>query len=716
MPVAHKDIVIIGSGFGASMTGLTLARAVGSKKKILMLERGTWWTTPVSTVQDKEVANYKTLSDAGEPVQYWSSQNYFRGFIDLFTRCYRRPGNEDGLYDITRLGKPGFLGLFGGESDGVSIVRACGVGGGSLVYSNITIRPPDIVFKDERWPLSWSDERRHHYYELARHAISYGVISARDAEAKDNIPYKDPGTGGLPPGAINTGLSNIVARTARLDPHWQTRLNPNSSRPIHSIHYDESVKPEQQLTAFPINRLWLDRARVFQTAMHQLTPDHGAVDLAINDLTPENTPTGNGQLPTNYPIPEPRPGDANPPAEPKNYCERQGRCNVGCLPGARHTLNKQLMKVVLKSATNPNPPMELQTLAEVDVIRALPEGGYEVKYLRHLRRDKKDPSKATPETVTADVVIVSAGCVGTNEILLRSKARGTLPGLSEKVGFGFSTNGDFIAFLEPTRERVSLVRGPVTTSYAHFNTGDPRTGDDASGEMFHTLEDQGIPPAMATLVGQGVPLIKSLGKGRHKLALFGAILRWGWKRLKQIISAPFTNSIERADIFRSEDEVTAQMMCIVGIGRDAAVGQFRLGGSGETSLRVNRKDDKPFWKDPIYTAIQASLDKAAPLIRDPAKPDAQFENPFLKDDLGAFKNITVSHPLGGCAMGSDGQHGVVDEFGRVFDTSKAGAKDVYKGLYVADASMIPTSLGVNPSLTISALSLRIADQILKDIP
>jgi hypothetical protein len=180
-----------------------------------------------------------------------------------------------------------------------------------------------------------------------------------------------------------------------------------------------------------------------------------------------------------------------------------------------------LTKRVLKSITNLKPPMELQTLAEVDVIRALPEGGYEVKYLR---RDKKDPSNTTQETVTADVVIVSAGCVGTNEILLRSKARGTLPGLSEKLGFGFSTNGDYIAFLENTREHLSLVRGPVTTSYAHFNTGDPLTGDDATGATFHTLEDQGIPPAMATLVGQGVPLIESLSKGRHKLALLGAML------------------------------------------------------------------------------------------------------------------------------------------------------------------------------------------------
>ena len=36
----------------------------------------------------------------------------------------------------------------------------------------------------------------------------------------------------------------------------------------------------------------------------------------------------------------------NYPGKPVNYCERQGRCNVGCLPGARHTLNKQLMAAI----------------------------------------------------------------------------------------------------------------------------------------------------------------------------------------------------------------------------------------------------------------------------------------------------------------------------------------------------------------------------------
>jgi len=80
-----------------------------------------------------------------------------------------------------------------------------------------------------------------------------------------------------------------------------------------------------------------------------------------------------------------------------------------------------------------------------------------------------------------------------------------------------------------------------------------------------------------------------------------------------------------------------------------------------------------------------------------------------------MRSITLSHPLGGCRMAADGHHGVVDQHGHVFDVSTAGATGVHKGLYVADGSMVPTALGVNPSLTITALALRIADNAIKDL-
>jgi len=54
--------------------------------------------------------------------------------------------------------------------------------------------------------------------------------------------------------------------------------------------------------------------------------------------------------------------------------------------------------------------------------------------------------------------------------------------------------------------------------------------------------------------------------------------------------------------------------------------------------------------------------------------------------------------------------GVVDEWGRVFRQPAAGG-GFYRGLYIADGSMLPTALGVNPALTISAIALRVAEKV-----
>ncbi len=66
-------------------------------------------------------------------------------------------------------------------------------------------------------------------------------------------------------------------------------------------------------------------------------------------------------------------------------------------------------------------------------------------------------------------------------------------------------------------------------------------------------------------------------------------------------------------------------------------------------------------------------------------------------------------------MAKDVSEGVVDEFGRVFDKTKSGNQPFYKGLYIADASIVPTALGVNPSLTIAALGLRVATKIIEEL-
>jgi cholesterol oxidase len=64
---------------------------------------------------------------------------------------------------------------------------------------------------------------------------------------------------------------------------------------------------------------------------------------------------------------------------------------------------------------------------------------------------------------------------------------------------------------------------------------------------------------------------------------------------------------------------------------------------------------------------------------------------------------TTAHILGGAVMAADPSQGVCDPQGRVFG---------HEGLYVADGSLVPANLGVNPSLTITAL----AEHVMAGVP
>jgi cholesterol oxidase len=190
------------------------------------------------------------------------------------------------------------------------------------------------------------------------------------------------------------------------------------------------------------------------------------------------------------------------------------------------------------------------------------------------------------------------------------------------------------------------------------------------------------------------------------------VVQWLWNKGLSFIKAIFNAASERQEIFKSEDEFTNNMMCIVAQGREASVGQFRLGMKWwDSPLRVSRTDGLSFTQDPIVKEISATLDRLAAALGSKKK----FINPFIGNLAEALKSesIATSHPLGGCPMGKSVADGVVDEFGRVFADSGTGGMTYYPGLYIVDASILPTAVGVNPSLTISALALRIAENIAK---
>jgi cholesterol oxidase len=62
-----------------------------------------------------------------------------------------------------------------------------------------------------------------------------------------------------------------------------------------------------------------------------------------------------------------------------------------------------------------------------------------------------------------------------------------------------------------------------------------------------------------------------------------------------------------------------------------------------------------------------------------------------------FNVPSTAHCIGGCVIADSGTHGVVDSHHRVFN---------YKNMYICDGSVVAANLGVNPSLTITALTER----------
>ena len=86
-----------------------------------------------------------------------------------------------------------------------------------------------------------------------------------------------------------------------------------------------------------------------------------------------------------------------------------------------------------------------------------------------------------------------------------------------------------------------------------------------------------------------------------------------------------------------------------------------------------------------------------------AMGDGFQPNPFVMRAFGG--NRIIAHPLGGCGIGETVDQGVVSSDGRVFDPSQ-GPRGVYEGLYVCDGAVVPSSVGVSPLLTITALAER----------
>src|SRR5690349_1194777 len=95
-------------------------------------------------------------------------------------------------------------------------------------FIRISRSGPRISYFSRGNGFDWKGQQDR-YFELAKHAIGYGVVDAWLQDSDGNIPYIKTPT--ISSKAVNNGLSNISARTARLDPRWEVSKPDNSTNP-----------------------------------------------------------------------------------------------------------------------------------------------------------------------------------------------------------------------------------------------------------------------------------------------------------------------------------------------------------------------------------------------------------------------------------------------------------------------------------------------------
>jgi cholesterol oxidase len=332
-------------------------------------------------------------------------------------------------------------------------------------------------------------------------------------------------------------------------------------------------------------------------------------------------------------------------------CVHLGNCDIGCDVHAKNTLDRNYLYVAEKHGA------EVRALHLVTAIEPLAAGGYRVSF------DNLEGGARTPGSETANLVILAAGSLGSTEMLLRCRDElNTLPLVSDRLGIGWSSNGDFLTPAFHATRAVHPTQGPTIASIIDFLDGSQ------NGRVFW-VQDGGLPNIAANFIRQ-----EADDPG---------------------VGFKIKTALEAIQLFLRENEPFVNIMPWFAQGVDAANGQLRL-----TPPRNGKRDLTLDWN---VAESRQVIDTIVAMHTRLAKATDGLALVPLTWSL--FQDLVTPHPLGGCNMGTTRDNAVVDHRGEVFG---------YPGLYVADGAIVPEALGVNPSRTIAALAERIASIIITE--
>jgi cholesterol oxidase len=345
-------------------------------------------------------------------------------------------------------------------------------------------------------------------------------------------------------------------------------------------------------------------------------------------------------------VPDPYFDGAGPERRGCRFC---GACMTGCRFGAKNSLDKNYLYLARQRG--------LTLHADTQVIDVEPAGeGYR---LRALAGRSGFSFARRPLELTADQVIFAAGALGTVELLLRLKEKGSLPRLSDELGRRVRTNEEsLLAVTVNTRERsmsegVAIGSLLATDERSHVEV--VRYGE---GSGFWRL--LALPHVPSALPGALKVLLALLSVLRHPIRYLRAWTVPDWAKFTAILL--YMRSFEGSLRFH-----------------------LRRGALGSALDTTVDGGPKPRAHMPEASELAEQFAREADGV-----PIAMFTETLL--------NVpTTAHLLGGCCMGQDAASGVIDIRHRVFG---------YPGLFVIDGSAVSANPGVNPSLTITALAER----------
>jgi cholesterol oxidase len=367
--------------------------------------------------------------------------------------------------------------------------------------------------------------------------------------------------------------------------------------------------------------------------------------------------------------------------EPCNGC---GNCVSGCNVRAKNTLYMNYLPVAQRAGAT------ILTQNKVEWIEKRPEGGWLVCG-RHVENGKADEKFR----IAAGNVVLSAGSLNSTEILLRSEAHGL--SVSPALGTRFNGNGDFFGLAYNGDYETDVLGYPYRQAPAAGDS--PAPGPNIVGIVRY---NGGLPEAQRIAV-EDFSFPNAYLDGAK--AIFGAI------RGQDTVAG--NEDAQRARFLRDLDPTAAahdpngamnHSMLYLVMGQDNARGTILFDAPWyESDGRIHVSWDRA-GQQQIFTRMNEELRRHAHALRG---------NFISNPTWSIFKigHLITAHPLGGCPMGDDYLQGAVDIYGRLF----AGDGSVHDGLYVSDGSVMPSALGVNPFLTISALTERFAEFKIREL-